>query len=708
MAITRKARIKKYLGNGLVSVVLDDGSDPSSKNSEYTVDLSIAYCTPDGAIIAGYPEKQTPILLEQVQGGWNISNFAKPDRVFNDSSSGEAGVFSNFMADFRPNRILLQSKKASNRIYLEAPSDDDPRGNNEISLGSALSSLDLDIKRDIINHDFYNEYKFTSANREILGTIKRDIQENSLRNIEGSVLYDNNYDDNLWVVGMDPSASPSPVTSGNIIRNLSLAESRKIIYEFENIGEGQNFEADNIEISKLDSNYKRIKSKEVQRNESRAVSFGLNLYYPNHLFEEVLGTGVDSFGNILDLNRAILPLGKGDLSLNDNASSKDAFSKIRNVHRKAIAYHFEINTRKENGAIQKVIRGDDGIPEIKESEGSIPGAYEVLSVEDFDNYARDRSRFFFDVDKEGQFKLNVPMSSETGNIPLHTRYVNSSVLAFSNDDINSPNDFLLEDQGVDIYLENYTFNPVTNGVTLKGEEGDIGPIDRKSGKAMKLNVVYHDITQAGYQFTKKRLEDDEGNLLVRYQPDSSINKRQLDIQLDKIITSEINISGSNANAGGRSGTINLDGFLSWSIGANTVDRQSLWLDTAGGIISTIGRDRRGVSYLGNYDGDVLMQIGGKTIDTNPDKIKDTRFAKENDTAQSGVLDIRVIKSDGQMTIVRIDESGVSIATQGRFEVMSEQDIVFNSNSNILFDAPNIGFFYKNAPKFIERNQIRNI
>jgi hypothetical protein len=103
-----------------------------------------------------------------------------------------------------------------------------------------------------------------------------------------------------------------------------------------------------------------------------------------------------------------------------------------------------------------------------------------------------------------------------------------------------------------------------------------------------------------------------------------------------------------------------------------------------------------------------MQIGGKTIDTNPDKIKDTRFAKENDTAQSGVLDIRVIKSDGQMTIVRIDESGVSIATQGRFEVMSEQDIVFNSNSNILFDAPNIGFFYKNAPKFIERNQIRNI
>jgi hypothetical protein len=81
------------------------------------------------------------------------------------------------------------------------------------------------------------------------------LKENSLRNIEGSVLYDNNYDDNLWVVGMDPSASPSPVTSGNIIRNLSLAESRKIIYEFENIGEGQNFEADNIEISKLDSNY---------------------------------------------------------------------------------------------------------------------------------------------------------------------------------------------------------------------------------------------------------------------------------------------------------------------------------------------------------------------------------------------------------------------------------------------------------------------
>jgi hypothetical protein len=126
------------------------------------------------------------------------------------------------------------------------------------------------------------------------------------------------------------------------------------------------------------------------------------------------------------------------------------------------------------------------------------------------------------------------------------------------------------------------------------------------------------------------------------------------------------------------------------------------------MVSTIGRDRNGVSYLGQMDGDMLIQIGGLNIDTDASKKTDTRFIKENDTPQSGALDIRVIKSDGQLTVVRIDQNGVSVATCGRFEVMAQQDIVFKSNSNILFDAPNIGFYYKDAPKFIARDQVKNI
>ena len=706
LAFKRRGRILKYLGNGKASVVLDDGPDPSSRQDEYIVDVPMAFATPDGSFIGGYPDPQTAVTIEQGQSSWYISGYIRPDRVWNnDLSFGTAGIYSDIMADFKKNRILIQSKKAANRIYLEAPEEDDPRGTNEIIAGSALSSFQIDIKRDLVSHDFANEYSFTYAHRQIIGTILRDIKENSLRNSEGSILDDRNFNDNLWIVGMDPVISTTPVSSTGTPRNLPLTEHRRVIYEFENVSNEQNFEADNLESSKLDPSFRKVRNSNIQRPENRAVSFNLSLYYPNHLFEEIIGTGVDTFGNIIDLNRAIIPVGQGDLSLVDNADTEDAFIRIRNAHRKAIAYHFELNSRKENGATQKVIRGEDGLPDPEASDDSLLGIYEPISPKDVDNYARDRSRFFIDVDKEGQFKINVPMSSEIGNVPLHTRYVNSSILAFAEDEIQTPNDFFLEDEGVDIYLENYTNNSSDEGIALNGLEGQVGPIDRFTGTPIKLNMVYHNILDIGSQFLKQRIEDDD---LVRYQPDSSLNKRQEFIQLDKIVTDEINVAGANANAGGRSGTINLDGMLSCSVGANTVDRQSMWFDTAGSVISALGRDRMGNSLVSTCDGNVLVQIGGLNIDTDISKKTDTRFAKENDTTQNGALDIRVIKNDGQLTVLRIDETGVSVATYGRFEVMAQQDIVFNSNTNILFDAPNIGFYYKNAPKFIERNQIRNI
>jgi hypothetical protein len=704
ISIKRRGRIIKYAGNGKVHIVLDDGTGPANQDNEYVVDLPLAFASPQGSIIAGYPEVDTAVFVEQGQGTWVISGFIRPDDVFSDTNTSNiSGVFGNVMSDFKPNRILIQSKLAANRIYLQSPTEENP--DNEIIAGNPLSSLQLDLTRDIFSHDFAQQYSFSGAHREIIGTVKRDINDNSLRNIDYSSLKDRQYDDLLWTVGMDPSIQPSVSTSLGLIRNLPLIENRKVIYEFQSSANEVDFEIDNIELLKLDPNYKRTSHEKVQRSEVRSVSFGLNLHYPNHLFEEILGTGVDTFGNIIDLNRSILPLGKGDFSFIDNANTSDAFIKIRNEHRKSIAYHFELNTRKENGATQKLSRGAGGLPEPSISEESLLGAYEPLSVYDVDNYARDRSRLFLDIDKEGQFKLNIPMSSEIGNIPLHTRYVNSSVLAFEEKDTPGPNDFILEDEGVDIFVEKYT--NATNGILLKGIEGQVGPIDRFTKTPMKLNLVYHDILTAGYQFSKQRITDDPGGKLIRYQPDSSLNQRQGSIQYDKFVSTEINIAGPNANAGGRSGMVNLDGFISCSIGANTIDRQSMWLDMAGGMISTIGRDREGVSYLGQFDGDFLIQIGGHTIDSQG-HIIDTRFENEDTSTKSGTLDIRVIRSDGQLTVVRIDEKGTTVASAGRVEVMAQQDIIFNSNTNILFEAPNIGFYYKTCPRFMERSPGKNL
>lgn len=689
IGLRRRGTIIKYLGNGKVTVKLDDATSESPDENTHEVSLPIAFVSADGAFIGGYPEPDTPVTVEQGQGEWFISAYEKPDNVFpNKNVTGTGGISSNLMAELLPGRLLLQTNNASNRLFLD-PIDG-------IVSGTSASSQHIDPNRDIISHNFGNEMAFTLAHRAIRGVIQRDIHFNSLRNIDGSILYSHSYDDNLWPIGMDPASVPSGVTLSGVVRNMPLAEDREITYEFADL-DGLDFEADEIEIDKygqsLTSNTKTIQ-KGVLRPESRANTFGLNLHWPNHLIETIKGTGVDTFGNIIDLNRSILPLGR-DITFIGNDDYSDVFKKIRATHRKALAYHFEINARKSDSA------DEDGLFSV------LP----VESAESRKNYARTRSTLFVDIDKEGQFKINIPSSSEIGNIPLPTRYVLSSTIAYENNDIESPNTFIMEDEGDDIFLEAYGYAGTPDsddslvGITLKGEEGESAPTEWFYEKPIKLNTSFHNILQAGYQFTKTRVEDDPGGLLVRYMPSSRLNEEQDTIQVDDVVKDEIIVSGVEANAGGRSGTISMDGFLSMNLGANTIDRQSLWLDTAGGIVSTIGRDKRGISYCASLDGDMLVQIGGFGLGGG----QDNRFVAENDGARSGALDIRVIKNDGQLTIIRVDQQGVAMATYGRVEMMAQQDMVFKSNTNIMFEAPNIGFYYETAEgRWIKRTMAKEL
>lgn len=683
VGLRRRGTIIKYLGAGKVVIKLDDATSVSSDENTHEVSLPIAFASPGGAFIGGYPEPGTPVTVEQGQGEWFISGFEKPDNIFpNKNTSGKGGISSNLMGELLPGRLLLQTNSASNRLFL-----DEEEG---IISGTATSSQHQDPKRNIISHNFGNEMAFTAAHRAVRGTIKRDINFNSLRNVEGSILYSHNYDDNLWPVGMDPASIVSGATLSGVVRNLSLVENREVTYEFDDIA-GLDFEADETEIDKYSAGYVPTQNPNVLRPESRVNTFGLNLHWPNHLLETTKGTGVDTFGNIIDLNRSILPLGR-DITFVDNSDYSEAFKKIRASHRRALAYHFEINARKPNPSEQD---GLFAVPLVGNAEAR-------------KNYARPRSTFFMDVDKEGQFKINVPSSSEIGNVPLPTRYILSSTLAYENKDLDDPNAFMLEDEGVDIFLEAYGHSGSDGeqrGITLQGEGGEAGPLEWYLGEPVKLNTSFHNILQAGYQFTKARVEDDPGGLLVRYMPSSRLNIEQDTIQEDDIVTNEILVGGPEANAGGRSGTISMDGFLSMNIGANTVDRQSLWLDTAGGIVSTIGRDKRGISYSASLDGDMLVQIGGHGLGSDADD----RFANENDGARSGALDIRVIKSDGQLTVVRIDQQGLTVATYGRCEFMSQQDMVFKSNTNILFESPNIGFYYESAEgRWIKRTMAKEL
>jgi hypothetical protein len=492
---------------------------------------------------------------------------------------------------------------------------------------------------------------------------------------------------------MDNISNVSTITTQDYYRNLPLNESRKVFFEFEEKSDGNSFTDDFNESLKYSSQI-NLNSYTPLRTDTKDTSFDLNLYAPNKLIEKIEGTGVDNLSNIIDLNRNILPIGNESFGFQENENKTNAFANIRAIHRKSLAFHFEINARKS-------LNNYD--------------VYQNKPSSNRDDYSRDRSTLFFDIDKEGQFKANIPMSSEIGNIGLPTRYINSSVLAYEQKKIRNPNEYFVNENNIDIFIEDYSNNKpkVDNsgnlneinpyrGVNLIDEFGNLAK-DRFSDLPIKLNTVFHDITKAGFQFTKERAEI--GPIFGFMQDYLSISSRLDNIQYDNIVAPEIITSGSNANAGGRSGTINLDGSLNISIGANTVDRQSLWLDTAGGIVSTIGRDKRGISYSSTLDGDVIIQIGGPTIGSS----EDSRFSKENNASKAGVLDIRVLDKDGsQASILRFDEKGLTIYSFGRMEFASQQGMVFRTNGDMLFEAENIGFHYATTPRYIKRNGVPEI
>jgi hypothetical protein len=136
------------------------------------------------------------------------------------------------------------------------------------------------------------------------------------------------------------------------------------------------------------------------------------------------------------------------------------------------------------------------------------------------------------------------------------------------------------------------------------------------------------------------------------------------------------------NAGGRSGSINLDGSLDLNIGANSVDRNSLTLDLAGGIIAAIGKDKRGVSAAVHMDGHLYMQVGNKPVND------DSRFSTDS-TFIGGAVDLRVISSGGRATLLRIDDQGVKIMTPGRMEIVSAKDMNIISSAKIHIEGEEV-------------------
>jgi hypothetical protein len=311
------------------------------------------------------------------------------------------------------------------------------------------------------------------------------------------------------------------------------------------------------------------------------------------------------------------------------------------------------------------------------------------------------------MDKEGQFKLQVPASSESGNIGFLVRYANYAALKADEDDATDFGSFNRHERNTenqDIFTTGHGVGYVTVNTSNEEYLPFIVPNERTAIETtpLKLGTAYHDISQAAFAH-QDRVNDGVTPPIQEWDEDIQAAKLYINTLpfLETVVNQEVTVG---VDAGGRSGTINLDGMLALNIGANTSDRQSLWLDYAGGIVSNVGRDIRGRSYVGTFDGDILVQVGGPTVAT------DSRFQGVN-ANRDGAVDIRVISGgDGgggggaTMSVIRIDTEGVRIYTPSKLEIQCASDMRLESKGKMVFNAEEI-FMYGNdreTGRWVER------
>ena len=647
-ATIERVDIQSGLAYVRLSLTQTDGVKP--------IKIPAGWIGPRGQVSAGYPQRGTSLFVQLGQGNeWVFVGYDQPDSTSTYDRNGTRRVDSASM--FRDGRWLTLVENDVSVIV-------DP--DYGVSQGSSSQFTQADPGLGLWSSRFNEEMHFTESHREVKGPVLRDLGANSARNVDSSALTGHQYNSSLTKVGLDPRTAPSIAFAGT--RNPLLAETRAMYYEFANsYGFVNDDEENNLYASGSPS-----ATRPLQRSKLRTDTMDLSLDRSNYLAESIIGTVIDIYGNILDINRSVLPNGIVDsLNLKKSQLSTDlVFRKLREQIRKSVACHFELNARKE--------------PNIPSADPRIdPGIY-TPDYTDTTNYARNRSRFFFDIDKEGQFKGNVPASSEVGNVGLLVRYENfSNVYGQENNQdrgafIRNPNN------NTDIQIE-----PHGKGcVTLKSNDSDLksyaAPNSRLDGSAIQLGTGFHTITSNLSLFKINAPYSSTG---TGGYPASQINNVP---PITDVVSSSLIVSGQGANAGGRSGTLSLDGMVSISVGANTVDRQSLWLDCAGGIVMAVGRDQWQRSLSANFDGDILIEVGGTAI------TDDSRFSTQNNTLRDGAIDIRVHNS-GSFHTIRIDSQGIKIHTPQRIDIVSEGEMRFKSvNANMYFDAESI-FFYAGTP-----------
>jgi hypothetical protein len=530
-------------------------------------------------------------------------------------------------------------------------------------------------------------YTSYTSGYSVNGVVRREaVAQLSLRS--GDRLASPGFDDFLDQVGRDPTLSIVKLTEeGSGRRNPPFVEQRNVVYEF-----SRDFAAADPAKEELlyagtspRASFSDIKT---ERQGSRTDAFGLGPLQYNLLSESLIGTAVDIYGNILDLNRNVIPA--EEMQPNDETNRVKAQYRAL---RRSLKLHMELNSRKDAGSASK-----------DSTEGPFPNSPEIIA---------DHSRWSVDVDGEGQTKINIPASSPTGNIPVHARYLTSSYLIESNDNL-SITDYAIRNSGStsndrnqetelgpkrDILHLNYSSVSQENGLPIQGSYAPQSLNVRRGASGQRdfrWTMPYHDPGFRDILSLPTTIGVSSQWYLDGYASRSPrVTYRDI-FKSDVLSATSLSNAGDGANAGGRSLSINADGSLELSVGLDQADGKSIVLDTAGSLIGRLGKDRLNNSVMLAGDGNATLVFGasGKTTDNRKTQPSNFKIFVHSD---SGPASIEVI--NGNIYIRSAPEKNLV------FE--AAKNVIINAGDTVLINGERMGLFgkYSADGKVVQRKRV---
>jgi hypothetical protein len=529
---------------------------------------------------------------------------------------------------------------------------------NRNTLSTLLTS------EDVIN--------YTNAGRTIAGSVRRisgskrktyPIPDPSV----APLFSDPDYAQYSMPIGFFSKSKPLKRTFDTQTRNPELTEYRVVINEFATDSFFTGFDDEALRASDEKKLY------DYSETYARNRELGNVLHMAEHeLIEFVGGNLVDINGEILDLNYKKLYYTK-DNRIPDNITVEE-YDKARKISRRNIGCHFQLSTNTKR-----------------------------------DDPSQNTTNFVFDIDKEGMLKFNVPASSDSGNIPfpVNVKYVGGAkdqvIVQNLNPSILESVPVTLRDELGNIVYPDRVVTHRRTGIRVVDENNPtyFNNNSTVTSESRVNTTKYHNMYAAAERLIANTIN--KVSIPTVFCSDSGLPESTAIFKPFEVATAKIETfprymgtigiepgksaiyhggggeaasdgtviaglyyedsdeknppysnttskekieSGEVASVGGKSISGNIEGSIEVSIGKDNWDQKSIVLDTAGSIISWLGKDKNGRSMVLQTDGSVLVNIGGS-------------YEKSANGAESGMnigrLDLRVNVTDKKFVGTTFEE-----------------------------------------------------